>query len=261
MTARAGAVLVAAVLAGASCRRCGAEQVTADAGTAPVAAPAPSPRTGLPAADLRQGVLLTVPEFRGVSGLYAVAVVERRYEEALPAGTRVEEALAPGLAGLGWTPARAEGKPLVAEAPPFYLEAEEVDGHPVVRAAILVPGEKVVDLLQTPAPLGSQALAQRLPKLQGAGVHGERFTFEAHYRARPEFSGKLLRQLAAGLLGAGWTARPGGLLAVDAGTPDAGLPESLEETLDGPNAGTVTMRRSGERVTVSWDQPLTTGSR
>ena len=268
MTARAAGVLVAAVLAGTSCRRCGESPAPAvDAGVAAVPErPEPVARPGLPAADLRQGVLLTVPEFRGVSGLYAVALVERRYAGTLPPGTRLGEALAPGIAGRGWTPKQAEGKPLVGESPPFFLEAEEAGGHPVLRAGIVVPGEKVVDLLQTPAPLGSQALALRLPPLPGAGGYEEHFTFETHYRARPDASERLLRQLATGLQGAGWTARPGSPLTLDAAAPDAGpldagLPETLDEALDGPNAGTVTLHREGERVTVTWEQPLTTGRR
>ena len=36
---------------------------------------------------------------------------------------------------------------------------------------------------------------------------------------------------------------------------------TLDEALDGPNAGTVTLHREGERVTVTWEQPLTTGRR
>jgi hypothetical protein len=261
VTGRTGAWLLAAALAATSCRRCSGESppdaALGDDGGAR-AAPAPAPLPGLPAADLRQAVMLALPEFRGVTGLYAVAVVERRYAGALPPGTRTADALGPGLAAQGWKPAQAEGKPLVGESPPFFLEGLEEEGHPVVRAGIVVPGEKVVDVLQSPAPLGSQSLAQRIPPLPGAGGYGERFVFEVHYRARPEVSAKLLAQLGAGLVGAGWRAPAGGALG---GAADAGLPEPLQETLAGPHAGRMTLARSGERVTVTWEQPLTTGRR
>jgi hypothetical protein len=68
----------------------------------------------------------------------------------------------------------------------------------------------------------------------------------------------MLRQLVTGLVGAGWTAAPGGQLQVE-DTADGGLPEALEETLSGPHAGRMTLARNGERVTVSWEQPLTSG--
>jgi len=255
---RAGAALLAAGLAAAGCKRCGEEAVpgvaAVDAGRGAAAVPPlrPAPRPGLPAADLRQAVMLTVPEFRGMAGLYGVAVVERRFAGALPEGTRTAEALAPGLAAAGWKPAQAEGKPLVAESPPFFLEALEESGRPLIRAGLIVPGERVVDILQSPAPLGSQSIAQRIPPLPGA--YEERFVFEAHYRAGPNASERLLRQLASGLGGAGWTARAGARLAGDA---DAGLPESFDEVLDGPNAGVLTLHRADERVTVTWEQPLT----
>ena len=221
------------------------------------AAPAPA-REGLPAVDLRQAILTAVPEFRGMAGLYTVAVVERRYREDFAHGGDVAAALAPGFAARGFRPASTDGGPLAAESPPFFLEAFRDKGLPVVRVGLVIPGEKVVDLLQTPAPLGSQAMALRMPAPPGdaAVPYEDAFAFEVHYRATVEASDRLMRQLADGLRASGWTARAGPPLE---SSPDAGWPEALDAQLSGPHGATLTLHRAEGRVTVTWDQPLTSG--
>ncbi len=260
MTRRASAAWLVAALATGCPSRCGTPASTPsspDAGPAhQVAAPAPA-REGLPAVDLRQAILTAVPEFRGMAGLYTVAVVERRYREDFAKGGDVAAALAPGFSARGFRPASADGGPLAAEAPPFFLEAFRDGGLPVVRVGLVVPGEKVVDLLQTPAPLGSQAMALRIPPPPGDArvPYEDAFAFEVHYRAAREASDRLMRQLAEGLIASGWSAKPGSGLAA----PDAGLPEALDEQLAGPHGATLTFHRVEDRITVTWDQPLTPG--
>lgn len=259
MTRGPAAGLLAALCVGCA-GRCGtppSASASPDSGaTLPAAASAPT-RQGLPAVDLRQAILTAVPEFRGMAGLYTVAVVERRYREDFARGGDVAAALAPGFASRGFRPATTDGGPLAAESPPFFLEAFREGGLPVVRVGLVVPGEKVVDLLQTPAPLGSQAMALRMPPPPGdaAVPYDEAFAFEVHYRASVEASDRLMRQLADGLLSSGWTARPGSLPA----SPDAGWPEALDAQLSGPHGATLSLHRAEGRVTVTWDQPLTSG--
>ncbi len=258
MTRSPSAAWLVAVLATGCAGRCGAPApAPVDAGTVQRAAAASRTRVGLPAVDLRQAILTAVPEFRGMAGLYTVAVVERRYLEDFANGGDVAAALAPGLSARGFRPAASDGGPLAAEAPPFFLEAFRDGGLPVVRVGLVVPGEKVVDLLQTPAPLGSQAMALRMPVPPGdAGVpYEDAFAFEVHYRATTEASDRLIRQLADGLLASGWSAKPGSVL----GVPDAGLPEALDVQLTGPNGSALSFHRAEGRVTVTWDQPLTSG--
>lgn len=260
MTRRAAAAWLLAALATGCPSRCGTPasmSSSPDAGTVQQAAAPASARGGLPAVDLRQAILTAVPEFRGMAGLYTVAMVERRYLEDFAKGGDVAAALAPGFAARGFRPATADGGPLAAEAPPFFLEAFRDGGLPVVRVGLVVPGEKVVDLLQTPAPLGSQAMALRIPALPGdvRVPYEDAFAFEVHYRATREASDRLMRQLADGLLASGWSAKPGSGLAA----PDAGLPEALDEQLAGPHGSTLTFHRADGRVTVTWDQPLDSG--
>ena len=262
----AAAWCVAALVLGCN-GRCGksAPVDTLDAGTAQRtmaaeglgAAPRP-PRVGVPSVDLRQAILTAVPEFRGMSGLYTVAVVERRYLADFSPGQEVAAALAPGFTARGFKPAAVDGGPLAAESPPFFLEAFREAGLPVVRVGLVIPGEKLVELLQTPAPLSSQSMAQRFPAAPGdnAAPYEEAFAFEVHYRASRESSDRLLGQLASGLVASGWSAASdAGLL----GLPDAGLPEALDARFSGPNGAALTLHRAGERVTVTWDQPLTSG--
>lgn len=253
MRQRAAAACWVVVLALGCNGRCGGP----DSGTAQVAVAPRPPRVGVPSVDLRQAILTAVPEFRGMSGLYTVAVVERRYVADFAPGQAVAAALAPGFSARGFKPAGADGGPLAAESPPFFLEAFRDAGLPVVRVGLVIPGEKLVELLQTPAPLSSQSMAQRIPPAPGDGAvpYDEAFAFEVHYRASRESSDRLLRQMADGLLAAGWSAATGTRL----GAPDAGLPETLDERFSGPYGAVLTLHRAGDRVTVTWDQPLTSG--
>lgn len=210
---------------------------------------------GAAVGDLRSGLIMTVPEFRGVKNLNTIAVLERTLEVDPADGGDLATALEPWFKDKRWSRQTADAGPLVAQQKPFFLEAERVNGAAVVRVGIVIPGEEVVKLLQSPAPLTTQQLSVLMPMESNAKVKSDVFIFEAHYFATDKLGTQLIKELIAYHVRSGWKVveAPAVLLSPDSGLVASGFKAVLT---DANATGTLTIGRVGEHNAVTWEQRL-----
>lgn len=252
---------LAAALFVASCSKCGeAPKVTESqrsvgVGDASIDLLPGQKQAAAVAVDLKTAIVTTVPEFRGIRNLVAIAVLEEVLLDDPSDGGNLAAALEPEFPSRRFKPAASDAGALIAQNKPFFAEAERVNGHPVVRVGLVIPGEQFPDVLQTPAPMTSEQLATLLPVPAGTHFLQDTFIFEAHYSADPQTSTMLLRQLVDSHLKAGWASEsaPRELLTQDAGTLNENFSAVLKDPVRG---GTLVIGRIGQRVTVTWEQPL-----
>lgn len=206
--------------------------------------------------DLRTGLVNTVPEFRGVNNLKVIAVLERTLATDPADGGALVEALAPYFEDKRWKRAELDGGLLIAHQKPFFLEAERVDGDAVVRVGLVIPGEQVVKLLQTPSPMTTQQLAVLMPMDKHAKVKSDVFFFETHYVATDELGTTLIKNLITNHVRSGWKLleAPAALLEPDSGMVASGFKAVLA---DANATGTLTIGRVGEHTALTWAQRLT----
>lgn len=246
---RVTAVGFIALLAAASCSKCG----EAPKPTESVKEVAPKePAVG----DLRTSLIAVVPEFRGVQNLDTIAVLERVLAEDPADGGDLVGALQPWFKDKNWKPAELDGGILIAQNKPYFLEAERVNGEPVLRVGLVIPGEQVVKLLQSPAPLTTQQLGVLMPHGPNVKIKRENYLFEAHYFADDERATYLIRNLTAGHLTSGWKLEeaPPQFLSPDSGN----VSSSFKAVLRDPSThGTLTIGRAGNHNAITWEQPLT----
>ncbi|MFL5321434.1 MAG: hypothetical protein ACJ790_17365 [Myxococcaceae bacterium] len=256
---RAFALFAAAsVIAFAGCSKCGSGNPTGagnneTAGTETDGSWTPPP--GYVSVDLRSAIITAVPEWRGMRDLFAVAVLEETLLDDPSDGGDLAAALAPEFPSRRFVAASSDAGALIAQNKPFFAEAERIDGKPVVRVGIVVPGEQFAGVMQTPAPITTEQLRTLIPVNRNTRFTKENFIFEAHYKTSLANGATLLQQLTDSLLKSGWTVgqAPNALFTPDAGTLP---PEFKAELRDPTRKGTMTIGRSGEQVTVVWQQPI-----
>ena len=206
--------------------------------------------------DLRTGLIITCPEFRGVHNLVSIAVLERKLATDPSDGGELVDALEPFFASKRWTRSEAtDAGPMIAHNKPFFLEAEHAEGDAVVRVGIVMPGEEVVKLLQTPAPLTTQQLANLMPVPPGVKSKQDTYFFETHYFAANPLGSELVRNLIAGHVKTGWIVEhaPNALYGGDGGT----VPDGFKAVLRDPQTqGTLTVGRVGDHNAITWEQVL-----
>ena len=149
----------------------------------------------------------------------------------------------------------------MASRPPFFLERGEEPGGRVWLSLYLPLREvDIPKLLGSPAPLGTEQLESDLPTPPGAQVHGELFLLNLTYRAKPERTSFLIRQLVEGMLATGWQVHPAWAPAPnsDGGkSKSTGVPELLSLELSRTTTGArVQLDREGGQVTLTYRQTL-----
>lgn len=242
-------IITLLLISAAGCSKCGeAPKVTES--KKEVAAPAPL------VGDLRTGLVNTVPEFRGVNNLNVIAVLERTLATDPSDGGALVDALVPYFEDKRWKRAEMDGGLLIAQQKPFFLEAERVNGAAVVRVGLVIPGEHVVKLLQSPSPMTTQQLAVLMPMDKNTKVTSDVFFFETHYVATDELGTALIKNLIANHVRSGWKIleAPPALLESDAATVASGFKAVLA---DANATGTLTIGRVGQHTALTWAQPLT----
>lgn len=238
----------------AGCERCGQAPLKTESATVAFDGGAPKKATYL-TTDIRSAIVETVPEFRGVTNLVAVAVLEEVLQRDPADGGDLAEALAGELPSRRLSPAHSDAGALIAQSKPYFAEAERVAGHAVVRVGMVIPGEQFADILQTPSPVSTQHLSTMLPVPANTPFLQDTFIFEAHYNAERDRADALLRQLVEAKLKTGWTSESGPkeLLMPDGGAMDERFTAVLRDPARG---GKLTLTRDGKAVTVVWELPL-----
>jgi|CXWL01.1.fsa_nt_gi hypothetical protein len=224
----------------AGCRKGGGS--TADAG---------SPRNR--SMDLRTGLTLIFPEWRGAQVVAGHARVSRRVQPVPKEWKRDSEvALTANQFKVS-----SEGDRLVASREPFSSSAEVMGEGLVQVVSIPLTADDVARIFQSPAPLSSEQLAMWLPRFPGS-QYTEEFTLSLHYRTVPNRADFLTRQLVELSTAGLWKVKS---LPKDWGEnkPDGGygsVPEVFELTMIEQDSGaTIELKKERDDVSVTYRLP------
>lgn len=179
-------------LLGASCGKCGNTSV-------PEVSEAGPRRVG--ATDLRSALFTVFPEFRYAILTRGSALVERTVEWKLPAQTSLVDAVRPHALAKGFSVADS-GHDFVHA--PFALDVESLpDGRVRLWVGLPITQADVGKLLQSPSPMGTDALAHWLPDLPQSRRLEENFVFKIQYQGSSEARTDFLVRQMVDLLQAG----------------------------------------------------------
>ena len=186
------------------------------------------------AMDLRTGLILIFPEWRGAQVIDAESRLSRT---VTPLPLEWVASSEKALQAHQFVPS-LDGGVLSAARPPFVFSSQ-VQGDALSQAvSIALSADDVTRIYQSPAPLSSEQMALWLPRFPNRSYR-ERFELSVHYRAQPSRAAFLIRQLVDLSTRGLWTVKslP---IGWESPKPDGGVgstPERFELTLDEKDSG------------------------